>query len=297
MLKLRELDPRWDVVNVAFMLTDSSGYKPVFEVDSIVYPGSGKVNEFKNDIKILQSRGTKVLISFGGEKEYEFNVQTDAQRDTFLQGAIDIIEEYGFDGLDVDIEKLLMNVAGETSITNPTKPINKNLIYILKKLSEHFSTDDDPFIISMAPEHPYVQGGLVEWGGWGSIYGGYLPVLNNVRDILTYIHPQYYNNDINYPSFKGYSADSLVKLSEMLIQGFDVARGMGHFDGLRPDQVAICVLRVGNGALDNNAYKTALSQMIAKYPDFRGIAIWSINQEEIQSSGNPFLTAMRSVID
>jgi chitinase len=288
------VDPGWDVVNVSFMLTDSTGYTPVFSVDTSVYPGAGGESEFKGDIQTLKGRGQKVVISFGGEKGYGFNVQTNEQRDIFLQGAIQIINEYGFDGFDVDIEQQLLNVSGETSMSNPTKAVNKNLIYILRGLAEEFGPG---FIIGMAPEHPYVQGGAITWGGWGSIYGGYLPVLDNVRDILTYIHPQYYNNQISYPSFSGYSAASLVKLSDMLINGFDVV-GQGRFEGLRPDQVAICVLRYGasNGALTNAEYQSALSQMISKYPDFRGIAIWSINEEARRSSGNPFLAAMRSVV-
>jgi chitinase len=293
-LKLRDVASSWDVVNVSFLLTDSTNYYPVFDVATDVYPSSDRINEFKNDVKILQARGQKVVLSFGGEKGYGFNILNDTQRDVFLQRTISIIEEYGFDGFDVDIEQRILSVAEETSMSNPTKPLNKYLIYILRGLAEHFGED---FIIGMAPEHPYVQGGTITWGGWGSIYGGYLPVINNVRDILTYIHPQYYNNAISYSTFSGYSANSLVKLSQMLIDGFDVV-GQGHFDGLRPDQVAICVLRAGasNGALTIPEYSSALQQMLTKYPDFRGIAIWSINEEERQSAGNPFLTAMRNVI-
>jgi chitinase len=274
------------------MLTDSSNYRATFAADSSLYPGANGKADFIEDIAYCQSRGQKVLISFGGERGYGFALETVAARDEFLRSASAIIEEYGFDGFDVDIEALLLNTSGETSMHNPTKPLNNNFIYVLHELASRFGPD---FIISMAPEHPYVQGGVITWGGWGNIFGGYLPLLDNIRDILTYIHPQYYNNEISYPGFSGYSAASLVKLSEMLIQGFDVV-GQGHFDGLRPDQVAMCVIRNGssNGALPIAEYASALSQMLQKYPDFRGIALWAINEDALAGGG--FLPAMKDVI-
>jgi chitinase len=257
------------------------------------------VSEFKSDVRALQARGQKVVLSYGGASGYSFDITSDAKRDAFLQGTISIIEEYGFDGFDVDVEMGLLNVAGETSMANPTKPMNKNLIYILKKLSEHFGPD---FIIAMAPEHPYVQGGTIAWGGWHDIFGGYLPVINNVRDILTYIHPQYYNNPIDeYSGFSGYTANSFVKLSEMLINGFNVQGGQGRFEGLRPDQVALCFLRDrsrdSDGGKPVSVYSDALTQMLNKYPDFRGVAVWSINEDEgRESPADQFITEMKAVI-
>jgi chitinase len=82
----------------------------------------------------------------------------------------------------------------------------------------------------------------------------------------------------------------------MLINGFSVVN-QGRFEGLRPDQVAICVIRSGssNGALNVSEYETALKEMLKNYPNFRGIALWSVN-EDVRVGGNAFLTAMRNLL-
>ncbi len=45
--------------------------------------------------------------------------------------------------------------------------------------------------LTMAPEHPYVQGGMVAYSG---IWGAYIPLINEVRDTLDLLHVQLYNN-------------------------------------------------------------------------------------------------------
>jgi chitinase len=165
------------------------------------------------------------------------------------------------------------------------------LIQILHDIKAHFGDD---FILSITPEFPYVQGGAIAWGTGGTPgsghYGGYLALLNNIRDIVTYVAIQYYNNYtgggyvsiIGQPSPDGdsYYPETLTKLSQMLINGFDVYGDHGHFDGYPPEKVVICVLLsdeeggYGTQSLDN--YEEALSYMLNEYPTFRGIATWSI---------------------
>jgi chitinase len=44
------------------------------------------------------------------------------------------------------------------------------------------------FLLTMAPETAYVQGGLSQYGG---IWGAYLPVIYGLRDLLAYLHIQH----------------------------------------------------------------------------------------------------------
>jgi len=73
----------------------------------------------------------------------------------------------------------------------------------------------------MAPEHPYVQGGYV---AFGSIWGAYLPIIDGLRDDLTEIHVQYYNNgSFTYDNASNQmvqegTVDGLVAGSLMLIR-------------------------------------------------------------------------------
>ena len=45
--------------------------------------------------------------------------------------------------------------------------------------------------LTMAPEHPYVQGGVVAYAG---IWGAYLPMIDHLRSRLDILHVQLYNN-------------------------------------------------------------------------------------------------------
>lgn len=294
--KLGDVNPNWDVVIASFLTTGGDYCTASFEPDDKIYPGdlSARKAAFIADVKKLQARGVKVMVSLGGQNGH-IELRNDAQRDSFLRTAISVIREYGFDGLDVDLEGSSITVSGDT-VETCSSPMQKNLNYILHKLVEEFGPD---FMITMAPEHPYVQGGM---NGLSSPWGAYLPVLNNCRDILTFIHPQYYNNAIDYwlpdgGRITGYSADSLVALSEMLINGFSTPQG--DFPGLRPDQVAFGVpasrSAAGSGTLSISEYQKALKTLIDKYPDFRGIMTWSTNWDE-KENGSGFVNGMRSVI-
>lgn len=296
-LTLREVDAGWDVIIVSFMLTDASNVRAVFAPDSSLYPGGESA--FKADVAYCQSRGQKVLISLGGATG-EFRMNSASDKQTFYDSACAIIEKYGFDGIDIDLEKSILSVSSADTLTTMGTPIQGYMNTVLHDMVKKFGSD---FMVTMAPEHPYVQGGAVSWGGF---YGGYMPLLNNCRDILTFIHPQYYNNPINEyngqyygcPTFgcEGYNVNSLVVLSELLITGFQTK--VGFFEGLRPDQVAFGVPATngaaGSGYLPPSDYARALDTLIKKYPTFRGIMTWSINYDA--SANKAFLNAVRAVI-
>ncbi|MDR1565281.1 MAG: hypothetical protein LBS74_10020 [Oscillospiraceae bacterium] len=308
--KLRNVNVNWDIVNVSFMMTAGDRCTALFEPDYQdvgtgynVYPGTleQRIAEFKSDVAIVQARGQHVNISIGGATGVLL-LTSDAAYNTFWQTSTAIIDEYGFDGIDIDLEGASITLGAGDNTTHAVSTQQKNLAKLCHAYVDRYGSD---FIITMAPEHNYVQQAAIAASGAGSITGAYLPLVNEVRDVLTCLHPQYYNNGIGYDSYyvgdlacSGFNANSYINLSKMLIRGFDTV-SLGHFDGLRPDQVAIGVPAgpgaAGSGVASISQYQQALQSLMQEYPTFRGIMTWSTNWDEKQ--GNAFVNGIRQTIN
>ena len=270
---LSEVDDAWDVINVAFAENAQNG-----KVSFILDPNAGGEAKFIADIKAKQAEGKIVALSLGGQNGSVL-VNNEAQADNFANSLYEIIQKYGFDGIDVDLES---GVAVGT-------PILEFLPLGIKKLKAKVGAD---FYLSMAPEWVYVEGGFTAYGGpWGA----YLPLINALRDDLTVIHPQYYNNGAVYTPYRtapyeAGSTDQLVATAKMLIEGFPY-NGV-TFQGLRPDQVGFGVpsgpRSAGSGFTTTANVNNALDCLTQlqncgsvrpeqAYPTFRGVMTWSIN--------------------
>ena len=81
---------------------------------------------FKNDIKILQTKGVKVLLSLGGQNGY-FSVNSTTQENTFITSLEQVITTYGFDGIDYDLESGL-SLANEFYLDDATKKIKQDFL-------------------------------------------------------------------------------------------------------------------------------------------------------------------------
>ena len=91
----------------------------------------------------------------------------------------------------------------------------------------------------------------------------------------------------------------MVASARMLIEGFDLANGAGHFDGLNPDQVALGMPATVEAApaggyaepsLINQALDCLARQQdcntlepLQAYPTFRGAMTWSINWDRFNN--------------
>ena len=300
---LAQINPGWDVIVVSYIETKGNYYTPSLAIDLMaVYSGTKEEQEeaFKADIQLLKAQGKKILISCGGQNGV-IHIDNALQRDVFLHGVKAIIDEYDFDGFDIDFEGSSISCMSIDRVGNLQAQQSINLEYILRDLKMTYGND---FIISAAPEYCYVQTGAISTGN----HGAFLPFLDAVRDILTYIHPRYWNGfngdfawlqpsaNAGEPFAQVYSAQGYVRLSEMLITGF-VTMDKGTFEGLRPDQVVFGVpvrSGAGNGAQDVSVYALALTTLLDKYPTFRGIMGWSIGWDE--SGGNLFINTIAPII-
>jgi len=275
-MRLREVPERYNVVYIAFAESDAGDRATMHFTPSNAVPGQ-TVENFKEDVHFLQARGTKVIISAGGANAY-VKLDSDTKKAAFVSSMIGIIEDYDFDGMDIDIEAgTFVLDAGDTDFRNPTTTTIVNL----------------------------VQGALEAYAG---IWGAYMPWIEGVRDILDYIHPQYYNA----AAIKGLdgkhhgpgTSGMLSAGSEDLLRGYNVG---GHpFAPLRADQVAIGVpatqnaggsfialdqvlsavkyLETGDKAASGYTGSYTLLQS-GGYPGFRGVMTWSVNWDSTTDGG------------
>ncbi len=238
---------------------------------------------------------------------------TDVKKKNFYDSMHEIIRNYGFDGIDIDLEGASLFLdAGDTDFKAPKTPAITNLINAVRELHTAF---DKKLLVTMAPETFYVQVGFSSYAGPA---GAYLPVIHALRDILTFIHVQHYNTGsvsaLDDKAYNSGTADFHVALAEMLIAGFPVARNAAAiFPGLRPDQVIIGLpanaSAAGSGFTANAEVQKALTYLIkgqgfggtyqlrqaAGYPEFRGLMTWSINWDA--ASNSEFSKSHRTFLD
>ena len=318
-LKLSEISNDWDHINVSFgEPTFGSTSNIDLVLDNAIYPNGEQ--EFKNDIATLQAQGKKVVLSIGGANGTVI-LNTTAERDEFISSVVGLIQEYGFDGVDIDFEGSSMALqSGDYDVENPTTPSVVNLIYAVRAIRNQSGLGNN-FVLTMAPETYYVQGGASSYGSGGS--GAYLPAIHALRDILTYIHVQHYNTGCMIaPDGQCYSSGNAnfhVAMADMLLAGFDInSPANRRFQPLREDQVLFGIpastQAAGSGYTSVTAVKAAVEYLItgnkpagvtytlqnpAGYPGFRGLMTWSINWDrvnnfEFTSNYRPFLDAFGS---
>ncbi|MBP6313640.1 MAG: hypothetical protein KA408_15305, partial [Flavobacteriales bacterium] len=168
-IELSEIDPRYSVIEVSFATP-----APGTTFDMEFAPAETAASTFIADIAALHAQGRKVLISIGGATA-TVHLDSDQQRDQFVSSMLAIIETYGFDGIDIDLEGASVSITGGT-ITNPIDASAIRLIDAVNSIADQFETSNGvPMMLTMAPETAYVQGGQSAFGG---IWGAYLPLID-----------------------------------------------------------------------------------------------------------------------
>ncbi len=317
-IALKDVSPNWDIINVSFAVAKVSptdgeiGFELAPEFSTINYD----VNDFKADIQLLKSQNKKVIISIGGA-EGQVRLNTISARDKFINSMIAIVEEYDFDGIDIDFEGQSLSFDfGDTDFANPTTPVIVNTINGIQSICDHFGND---FILTMAPETFFVQLGYSFYGGISQgadrRAGAYLPIIHALRDKLTFLQVQYYNSGqitaLDDRAYNMGNSDFYVSLVDMLLKGFPITKDQSKFfPALRPDQILIGVpaaFNAGGGHTGSEGVITALDYLIKgtsfggqysltqTYPDLRGVMSWSINWDEFD--GLIFSDAVRAYLD
>jgi chitinase len=258
--KLTDVPEDYDIVAVAFADATGTAGQVDFKLDPAT--GYGSADEFKADIKSLHEKGKSVIVSVGGEKG-AVSVSDDASANAFSESIVKLMDEYGFDGVDIDLENGL------------------NSTYMTKALDAIHSKKSD-VVVTMAPQTIDMQAPENE----------YFKTALAVKDYLTVVNMQYYNsgsmNGCDGKTYAQGSVDFLTSLACIQIKG-----------GLKPSQVGIGTpatsKAAGSGYVEPKIVNNALDCLASgencgsfkpeeKYPDIRGAMTWSTNWDA--SDGN-----------
>ncbi len=295
-IQLDQIDSRYNIIEIAFAVpTSTSDMTMIFTPDVITQ------QTFINKVNLIKSQGKKVLISIGGATT-SIDLTTSTNKTAFINSMINIINTFGFDGIDIDIENgnsILINNGG--TISNPANPAMINLIDAIKQIMTNYRTNHPgKLMLTMAPETAYVQGGQ---SGFGSIWGGYLPIIHALRDSIDFLQVQLYNSGSMYGVdgniYTQGTADFIVAMTEVVIKGFNT--NGGYFTGLPASKVAVglpaCPSAAGGGFVDTNTVMAAIKYLIgigtkpgsytlnqiSGYPNLAGLMTWSINWDALST--------------
>ncbi len=291
-IQLDQVDPRYSVIEVAFA-------EPVIGSTSNMQFAPAEVSQAMliGQIQTLQAAGKKVLISIGGANA-TVQLNSDAQRDEFINSTLAILNTFGFDGMDLDLEGASVSITGGTIALPIDQPIVRLTTAVDSIATQYETLHGHHMMLTMAPETAFVQGGQSAFGG---IWGAYLPLINALRDRLDILQVQLYNSGSMYGIDGGIydqaTADFIVSQTEAVIHGFDT--GGGHFDGLPPEKVAValpaCMAAAGGGYTSPTVVAAAIHYLrgdgpqpgsyasIGTYPALRGLMTWSINWDAVST--------------
>ncbi|MDQ0794312.1 chitinase [Streptomyces sp. B1I3] len=266
--KLSDVPANYDIIAVSFADATTTPGAVSFTLDSAGLNGY-TVTQFKADIKAKQAAGKNVIISIGGEKG-TISVNSDASAAAFADSVHALIQEYGFNGVDIDLENGL------------------NSTYMTKALRSLSSKVGSGLVITMAPQTIDMQ----------STSGEYFKTALNIKDILAVVNMQYYNSGsmlgCDGKVYSQGSVDFLTALACIQLEG-----------GLAPSQVGLGVPAstrgagsgyvapsVVNAALDCLAKGTGCGSFKPSrtYPDLRGAMTWSTNWDA--TAGNAWSNAV-----
>ncbi|PFG43159.1 chitinase [Isoptericola jiangsuensis] len=258
-MRLSEIPQAYNLVAVAF--ADNKTGTPggiTFNLASAEL-GGYTVAQFKADVAAIRAQGRKVIISVGGERG-NVVVSNATEAKNFADTTYALMQEYGFDGVDIDLEHGI------------------NATYMADALHQLSAKAGPDLIIAMAPQTIDYQATSM----------GYYQLTLAIKDILTIVNTQYYNSGTmmgcNQQVYSQATVDFLTALSCIQLEM-----------GLRPDQVGIGVpavpraagggyqpmanvikavdcLEVGTGC---GAFKPA-----KQYGKIGGVMTWSINWDK-----------------
>jgi chitinase len=257
-LTLANVPASYNLVAVAFGNAGSSPGQVTFGLDPGLSSALGGYSQqqFIGDVQTLHSRGQKVVLSVGGQNG-AISVSDAASASNFASSVYSIIQQYGFDGVDIDLEN------------------GVNATYMASALQQLESKVGSSLIITLAPQTVDTQ----------STGNDYFQLALNIKSILTMINTQYYNSG----SMNGCDGNVYAEGAENFMTALACTELQG---GLSASQVGLGLpaspSAAGSGYVSPSVVNNALDCLAARancgsfvpaaaYPGIRGVMTWSIN--------------------
>lgn len=259
---LDEVDPMYNVVNVSFMkvFNTSEGRIPTFKLD----PNIGlSEQQFIDQIGALNQQGRAVLIALGGADALVELKTGDEQ--AFAQEIIRLTDKFGFDGLDIDLEQSAVTASDNQTVIPAA----------LRLVKEHYQQQGKNFLITMAPEFPYLTEG-----------GKYVPYITGLEGYYDWINPQFYNQggDGIWVEGVGWIAQNNDALKQEFIYYISdsLSNGTRGFHKIPHDKLVFGIPSNIDAAAtgfvqDPQDLYDAFDQLKAQGQALRGVMTWSVN--------------------
>lgn len=258
---LAQVNPQYNVVDVSFMKSyGANGSIPTFKLD----PAIGLTEaQFIDQISELNRQGRAVLIALGGADAH-IELRNGQEQD-LANEIIRLVEKYGFDGLDIDLEQAAVTAA-DNQIVIPAA---------LRIVKDHYRKQQKNFLITMAPEFPYLTTG-----------GKYVPYINALEGYYDWINPQFYNQggDGIYIDGIGWIAQNNDNLKQEFIYHIAnaLANGSHGFTKIPHDKLVFGIPTNIDAAAtgyvsDPQKLFAAFEQLKNQGQPLRGVMTWSIN--------------------
>lgn len=301
-MKLTQINSAYNVIDIAFAVTKGGS---MYDMEMASMSPYNSIAAFKADVQTLHQQGKVVILSIGGANDPVF-LSDASQKATFVSSMNKIFTDYGdvFDGIDIDLESSSIKQFPSTWTTTSPSPQQQLLIDGIKEIMAAYkSRTGKKLLLTFAPETFYVQGGL----GSGQITqpggGGYLALLEVLKDDIDMLHCQLYNVystnvAIDGKEYTEGTGDFIVAMTETVIKGFTVLSNHGKFSGFPARRVGFG-LPATTGAAGRGYVAPAevckaaqyLRGVITKpagwnytltasYPDLGGMMTWDVNEDQ-----------------
>ncbi|MER6560820.1 glycoside hydrolase family 18 protein [Streptomyces sp. NPDC001027] len=266
--RISDVPAQYDIIAVAFADATTTPGAVTFALDSAGLNGY-TVDQFKADVRAKRNAGKKVIVSVGGERG-SVSVNDSASAANFANSVYALMQTYGFDGVDIDLENGL------------------NATYMSQALRSLSAKAGPSMILTMAPQTIDMQ----------STSNAYFQTALNVKDILTVVNMQYYNSGsmlgCDGKVYSQGSVDFLTALACIQLEG-----------GLSPSQVGLGVPASTRGAGSGYVSPTVVGNALdcltkgsacgsfkpsKTYPALRGAMTWSTNWDA--TAGNAWSSAV-----
>ncbi|MDH0645380.1 chitinase [Pseudomonas sp. GD03858] len=258
-MSLEDVPRDYNVVAVAFM--KGSGI-PTFK------PYNLSDAEFRRQVGVLNSQGRAVLMSLGGADAHI--ALNPGHEQPLANEIIRLVETYGFDGLDIDLEQSAIDFASNKTV----------LPAALKRVKDHYAAEGKHFIISMAPEFPYLTRA-----------GKYIDYLNALEGYYDFIAPQFYNqggDGVWVEEANNGKGAWIAQNNDALKEDFlyylseSLANGTRGFTRIAPDRLVIGLPANVDAAatgyvIEPTAVANAFRRLASKGLAIRGLMTWSVN--------------------